>query len=261
MRSSKFVESYFAAWNHLDPKGVADHLAADGTYCDIPKNQRHSRDELVTNLTDFFARDRRRYELIGDILTGDNSIAFQYKISPLAVANNGSIAQVYCGAEFMTLAGDAAVTITDYYESSDIRRPADITGVGTNGKKYAKSRLSTRRLNEYKDRLSQIMQCEQAYLKPDLTLPKLAATVGCSVNHLSQVINSGLGISFFDYLNQHRIEYAKELLSEHDPHRRAILSIAFAAGFNSNSAFYAAFRKNSGLTPAQYRRQQLQKAY
>ena len=259
MHSSKFVESYFAAWNHFDPKGVADHLAVHGTYCDVPENQQHSRDELVTYLTDFFARDRRRYELIGDILTGDNSIAFQYKVSPLAVADHGSIAQAYCGAEFMSLAGDAAVTITDYYESSDIRRRADIAGVGTNGKKYAKSRLSSRRVDEYKDRLSQIMQCEQAYLQPDLTLPKLAAMAGCSVNHLSQVINSGLGISFFDYLNQHRIEYAKELLSEHDPHRRAILNIAFAAGFNSNSAFYAAFRKSSGLTPAQYRQRQLQK--
>lgn len=261
MRSSKFVESYFDAWNHLDPKGVAEHLAADGTYCDIPENQRHSRDELVASLTHFFARDRRRYELIGDILTGDNSIAFQYKVSPLPVTGNGGVAQEYRGAEFVTLAGDAAITITDYYENYDMLRPADIAGVGANGKKYAKSRLSGQRMNEYQDRLLVIMQCEQAYLQPDLTLPKLAATVGCSVNHLSQVINAGLGISFFDYLNQHRIEYAKQLLCEHGSHRRAILNIAFAAGFNSNSAFYAAFRKSSGLTPAQYRRQQLQKAY
>jgi len=52
MRATEFVESYFDAWNHRDPKGVADHLAADGIYCDIPENARRSHDELITSLSD-----------------------------------------------------------------------------------------------------------------------------------------------------------------------------------------------------------------
>jgi hypothetical protein len=51
MRATEFVESYFDAWNHRDPKGVADHLAADGIYCDIPENARRSHDELITSLS------------------------------------------------------------------------------------------------------------------------------------------------------------------------------------------------------------------
>lgn len=68
MRATGFVESYFDAWNHRDARLVADHLTADGTYCDIPGQQQHSRDELLANLTGFFATNFHHYELIGEIL-------------------------------------------------------------------------------------------------------------------------------------------------------------------------------------------------
>ena len=60
MRATKFVESYFDAWNHSDPKGVADHLTADGIYCDIPENVQRSHDELITFLSEFFSDHRQR---------------------------------------------------------------------------------------------------------------------------------------------------------------------------------------------------------
>jgi hypothetical protein len=37
VHATKFVESYFDAWNHCDPQGVADHLTADGIYVDVPE--------------------------------------------------------------------------------------------------------------------------------------------------------------------------------------------------------------------------------
>ena len=42
MRKTEFVESYFNAWNLRDPKGIADHLSADGTYRDVPENLQSS---------------------------------------------------------------------------------------------------------------------------------------------------------------------------------------------------------------------------
>ncbi len=162
----------------------------------------------------------------------------------------------------MTLNGDAAIIITDYYDVRVMERsesPARLTVVDCAKRKYAKSGLNTAQLEEIKCRIESIMQSEKAFLRSDLTLPKLALIVDCSVNHLSQVINSGFGMSFFDYLNRHRIEYARKLLGDYGRHNGAILNVAFAAGFNSNSAFYAAFRKCTGQTPAQYRRTQLNK--
>jgi AraC-like DNA-binding protein len=262
MHATEFVESYFDAWNHCDPKGVADHLAADGVLRDIPEHTERSHDEVISYLIDFFAKHRHRYELIGDILKSCDTIAYQYKVSPLENDRNSHSPNAYRGAEFMTLHGDAAITITDYYDIPGIGRPltpSKLTLGRKRGHKYAKSGLDTEKMLEYKDQLEQIMQSQKIFLKPDLTLPKLAVAVNCSVNHLSQVINSGFGMSFFDYLNQYRIEHARELLSRNDSPDAAILNIAFAAGFNSNSAFYTAFKKRFGQTPAQYRREQLRK--
>ena len=259
MRATDFVESYFAAWNHHDAKAVADHLTNNGIYCDIPENTQRSRDELVVALNDFFSKHRQRYELIGEIMTGRDTIAFQYRICPLGKATRGESAGPFRGAEFMSLHGDAAVTITDYYDMPGVARPphlAQLTARKAQAPKYAKSGLTDEQLLAYKNRLEDYMSSEQAYLQSDLTLPKLAKAIDCSVNHLSQVINSGFGVSFFDYLNQFRVEHAKGLLSNLDGHNGAILNIAFTVGFNSNSAFYAAFKKCVGQTPAHYRRTQ-----
>ena len=257
MHATEFVESYFDAWNHRDAKGVADHLTADGIYRDIPENSRRTHDELITSLTAFFSNHHHRYELIGEILTGENTIAFQYQFCPLGEDTDGKEAKPFIGAEFMSLNGDAAMTITDYYDVPGIERPsklARLTSRQTHKNKYAKSGLNGEQLLNYKNRLKHMMLEQQVYLQPDLTLPRLAAAVGCSVNHLSQVINAGMGKSFFDYLNQHRIQHAKVLLGDLNDGNSAILNIAFTVGFNSNSAFYAAFKKCVGQTPAQYRR-------
>lgn len=258
MRASKFVQSYIDAWNHRDPEAVADHLTADGIYRDVPENTQQSHDELIGYLNEFFSNQRQRYELIGEILTGRDTIAFQYQMM------SEDSPSIYSGAEFMTLNGDAALTITDYYDVPGVSRPsspARVTSRRIREQKYAKSGLNDEQLLEYKYRLEQIMQSQQLFLSSDLTLPKLAQAVDCSINHLSQVINSGFGVSFFDYLNQYRIAHARELLSEPDGHSHAILNIAFTVGFNSNSAFYAAFKKCVGQTPAQYRKAQLRKPH
>jgi AraC-like DNA-binding protein len=248
LRPTEFVNSYFDAWNHHDARLVAEHLANNGTYCDVPEDQQHSRDEFLGYLVDFFTLNEHSYQLVGEVLTGKDTIAFQY-----AVSMPGSSSGPFFGAEFVTMNGAEAVKILDYYDISNMVRPAVLASEN----KYTKSGLSGDRIEQHKRRLNRLMQFEKVYRQPDLTLPKLAVMVNCSVNHLSQVINSGIGISFFDYLNQHRVEYAKKLLQQPVEQQRSILSVALTAGFNSNSSFYTAFKKASQQTPAQYRKEQL----
>ncbi len=250
--SAAFVQSYFDAWNQRDPVAVADHLANDGTFCDVPHRTVHSHDELIVNLGEYFSVHRHQYELIGDVIEGPNTIAFQYRMFPPAWLRQGGSVPTVHGAEFLSLRGDAAMTIHDYYTPAvaGAVAPAPLPGAAV---KYAKSRLSDAQLAAYKQRLNDVMTSQQAYLQPELTLQMLARTVNCSVHHLSQVINAGFGKSFFDFLNQYRVEHAKALLSDCEA-PSAVLNVAFAVGFSSNSAFYAAFKKHVGQTPARYRR-------
>lgn len=250
MQATEFVRSYIDAWNDCDPVAVGNHLSRHLMYLDVPENVRRTKSELVTSLDQFFSSHRHRYELIGEVAEGPNTIAFQYRICPHVYDGNTGTEAVQRGAEFITLDGDAAISVYDYYDLPE--QPAEHSTA--HGEKYAKSGLSADRLAEYRARLEHAMSVDRLYLRSDLTLPKLAAIVDCSVNHMSQVINSGVGLSFFDYLNRHRVDHAKELLASGRGQGGAVLNVAFAVGFNSNSAFYAAFKKYVGETPAQYRR-------
>jgi len=264
MRATHFVESYFDAWNHRDPQAVAGHLMSTGTYRDIPENVERTQEELTASLRSFFSNYRHRYQLIGELVKGCNTIAFQYEARGSGLTGRKGPPIRYRGAEFITLQGDAAITITDYYEYpaiNPVSRRSEAKRRVNRGAKYAKSGLSSEQQLFYSRQLEEIMRSQQTFLRPDLTLPRLAEEIGCSGNHLSQVINSEFGTSFFEYLNQYRIDYAKELLSQNNGQATSILNIAFTVGFNSNSAFYAAFKKSVGQTPAQYRRAQLRKPH
>jgi AraC-like DNA-binding protein len=256
MRTAEFVNSYFDAWNHGDPEAVAAHLSQNGKYCDIPEHVEWTHDELIGNLERFFATFQHWYELTGRVLTSRNTIAFQYRMIPRGDGHN-THEDTYHGAEFITLRDDAALMITDYYDVAGARHAELPHGSVEQPEhcKYAKSGLTDQRLLEYKNRLDEVMQSQKPFLQSGLTLPILAGAVDCSVNHLSQVINSGFNMSFFDYLNKYRVDCATELMMGVDGRSQAILNIAYTVGFNSISAFYSAFKKHVGQTPAQYRRE------
>jgi AraC-like DNA-binding protein len=59
--------------------------------------------------------------------------------------------------------------------------------------------------------------------------------------------------NFRDFINKYRIEESKFLLKNKSNGNKTILEIAYEVGFNSKSAFNAAFKKFTGLTPKEYR--------
>lgn len=247
----EFVRSYLDAWNRHDAERVAGHLCDGGLYCDVLRQERLAGDALVAHLIDYFSNDEYRYELIGDVLADTRNIAFQYRVIPL---DPRSGAQGWSGAEFILLHNGVARRIDDYYRvpGADSRRP----GLSAQGRRYAKSGLSDDAMRRLLAALERAMETDKVFLDPDLSLPRLARQLGCSVNHLSQAINAGHSMSFFDYVNKFRVAEAAHMLRCRNCQFPAVLDIALSVGFNSTSTFYTAFKKATGQTPARYRRLQ-----
>lgn len=117
--------------------------------------------------------------------------------------------------------------------------------------KYAKSRLDAPLRERIKQKLETALTTEELYRDSLLNLRSLSQGIKENTHYVSQVINQDLGSSFYQLVNHHRIERAKQLLVE-SPHE-TVLEIALAVGFNSKSTFNTAFRQNTGTTPSEYR--------
>ena len=89
------------------------------------------------------------------------------------------------------------------------------------------------------------------YADPNLMLQDVAGEVGMSQSHFSTVFAQETGITFTQYLTALRIGKAKELLSA-----TAMRSseIAFEVGYNDAHYFSYLFKKQTGVTPSEYRK-------
>ncbi len=130
--------------------------------------------------------------------------------------------------------------------------PVDQTDDGD--AKYQKTRIDPALAEQYKKRLLAYMDAERPYKDPLLTLPQLAKRLNAPAHHLSQVINGLVGQNFYAFVNGYRIEYAKQILAQGGPAAENILAVAYESGFNSKSAFNTYFRKQTGVTPSEFKR-------
>jgi AraC-like DNA-binding protein len=87
------------------------------------------------------------------------------------------------------------------------------------------------------------------YAEP-VRVEDVAGAVGLHPNYALTLFRQALGMSIVDCVTQHRVTHAQRLLATTNS---GVLEIAFASGFGSASRFYAAFKRETGLTPRQYR--------
>lgn len=87
-------------------------------------------------------------------------------------------------------------------------------------------------------------------LADDLCLEDLAREVGLSPFHFARAFKRTTGVSPYRFLLERRIERAKDLLAGT---RLAIVEVAAACGFDTQTGFTSAFRRLTGTTPGRWR--------
>ncbi len=117
---------------------------------------------------------------------------------------------------------------------------------------YERSLIRGLDVEALKTRLDDLMIYDKVYCDEDLNLKRLAEMLSISPHQLSEFLNKNLNISFNYYINRYRVDEAVNLMQTQPD--RPISSICYSVGFNSKSAFYEAFTKFIGMSPARYRK-------
>lgn len=98
------------------------------------------------------------------------------------------------------------------------------------------------------DSISRILKyCVENYKQP-IDLEIMSKDLYMSKYHISHLFHERMKMSYRDFINQLRIEYACELLNK----GRSITEIAYTSGFSSTRTFNRAFLKHKETTPREY---------
>ena len=101
--------------------------------------------------------------------------------------------------------------------------------------------------------LSDALSYIREHYRENLTLDLVSKNVYISSYYLSHLFKEELDITFVEYLTKIRIEMAKKRLKNQD---LSIMDIASEVGYDDSSYFSKVFKRNTGLSPSQYRKNQ-----
>lgn len=102
------------------------------------------------------------------------------------------------------------------------------------------------------DLITRTINFLQSNFHQDITIADCAKQIGYCNSHVSHSLYNAFGITFLQFRDLFRVSYAKGLITNSD---KSMYLIALDCGFNCERSFERVFKKNTGLTPKQYRKQ------
>ena len=128
-------------------------------------------------------------------------------------------------------------------------------------KKEKNARYQTLLNEETKDRLYdemlRIIVKERKYRDKDYNTRMLAEDLHSNSRYISAVCATRFHKNYSELVNDYRVNDAMSLLADKRFEKMNIEDIAEMVGFNTRQSFYSNFYKRLGVTPRQYRQEQL----
>lgn len=102
-------------------------------------------------------------------------------------------------------------------------------------------------------RLEKAMVENKLYQQKRITLKQVAAHLNITAHNLSFLLNYYYQKSFSDFINSFRINFVKtQLVNDENRQLLTVEALGDSAGFSSKSTFFSAFKKQTGLSPLEY---------
>ncbi|MGM0881399.1 MAG: response regulator transcription factor [Bacillota bacterium] len=105
--------------------------------------------------------------------------------------------------------------------------------------------------DEQESPIRQAVRYIHSVLPGDITLQEVAAKVHLNPSYLSQLFKQQMKINFIDYVLEHRMEKAKQFLSQTT---LRVSEIAERVGYSDLAYFSNAYKRITGMTPSEYRK-------
>lgn len=121
---------------------------------------------------------------------------------------------------------------------------------------YKKSGLKEKDAVKYASTITKLMDDERLWLNPEITIKQISIRSKIPQHHITQVLNEQLNKNFYTLINEYRVNEVIRLFKTGKYKSWSITAIAFEAGFNSKSSFNNFFKKQTGKTPSDFRKQQ-----
>jgi AraC-like DNA-binding protein len=147
------------------------------------------------------------------------------------------------------------------YETAEYPVPKALSGASppppdeseSSAIRYERSGLGEGEAQQLKVSLLRIMETQQPWKDSELTLADLATRLDSTPHKLSEVLNSQIGQTFYDFVNGYRVREVQRRIKAGDARALKMLALALDAGFASKSTFNQVFKKHTSLTPSDFR--------
>lgn len=114
---------------------------------------------------------------------------------------------------------------------------------------------STGDMEKLQEQLLEYMQRKKPYLNAHLTISELAAAMSSSETDLSMLLNNKMNVNWSNFINAYRVDEMKHRLREGGLEKFTITALAEQCGFVSKTTFFRVFKHVTGMTPAEYCKQ------
>lgn len=115
--------------------------------------------------------------------------------------------------------------------------------------------LTSDRIEHISERLTEHMVQQRPFLKTGYSIRNLSDEISIPTYQLSAYLNRQKGLNFNDYLNQFRVRHCEDVFRSGNDRVLNLKGIASTCGFSNRNTFTKAFKKFTGYTPSEYRRQ------